>query len=250
MWKNTKGVPKPISRKKTTQNFALFWIIGAFVAFILTNCRHEPPKLQEEKDYFPLKVGQVNYYQRNMQRFRSVGTATDTLRDTLFIKERIIETYKDALGQTVYRFDIDTCGTHDGNYVFYKHGIMFRERNECIRSEANLAQVVLHYPVSAKTVWDGNKYNGLGAVNFRYIETGKTMILGSETFYDCAVVEQKMNDPTFIQDLYTYEVFAPEVGKIKRYDRHLLFIYKGDPESPPVFDENSYIYEDFYFKKD
>lgn len=242
MWINTKDVPKMNLLLLLRTNFTVFGIIGVFSLIFLTQCTPvQQISLPPEPDYFPLKVGLTNHYQRILTTFEVIGTKIDTLKDTFLLRETLKKSLKDVHGIEQFYLEIDTSRRRNTDFKPYRSGLMYILRNECLRTEENLTKVVIYYPVKKGTIWDGNKYNNQGLIDFRYIKTGFPF----KNFENCIQVEQFAEEPTFIQDRYEYEIYAPNIGKVKRYERNLQFI-STDPNKPSVLDPKSYIYEDVW----
>jgi hypothetical protein len=231
---------KPLSFRRLI--FTVFGMVGVISLIFLTHCtpEHQQPT-PVEADYFPLRVGLTNHYQRILTKFQVIGTKVDTLKDTIFVRETLKRSLKDVQGNEQYYLEIDSSRQRNADFKPFRSGLMYKYRNECLRTEETLTKVVIYYPVNKGTIWNGNKYNNQGIADFRYIKTGFIF----NNFENCVQVEQLAEDPTFIQDRYEYEIYAPNIGKVKRYERNLQFI-STDPNKPSVLDPKSYIYEDVW----
>lgn len=242
MWIYTKAVPKMNSMLSFRLIFAVFEIVGLISLIFFTHCTQEPQVPSAiDPDYFPLNVGSINYFQRILTTFEVNGTKVDTLKDTFYLRETLKKSLRDAQGNEQFYLEIDTAQKRNTDFRSYRSGLMYKIRNECLRSEENLTNIVIYYPVKKGTHWDGNKYNNQGMVDFQYAKTSFPF----NKFENCVLVEQLAEDPTFIQDRYEYEIYAPNIGKVKRYERNLQFD-STDPDKPSVLNPKSYIYEDVW----
>jgi|AACY02.2.fsa_nt_gi hypothetical protein len=104
----------------------------------------------------------------------------------------------------------------------------------------------MRFPLRASFTWNGNALNNLGEEQFRYLSIDSTLTLNGQTYNNCVVVEQRNSGSSLLTDIWTYEIFAPGIGKIKRYDRFLRWEFEQDSGGvrSRILDTDSYIYEE------
>lgn len=95
----------------------------------------------------------------------------------------------------------------------------------------NVRELVLKYPVYADTTytWDPylyaetmDKHN----LRYHYLNIDTTVTVGNETFEHCVVVMESTREDTLTNTLKyrkAYTVYAPHIGKIRRFYRQLDF---------------------------
>lgn len=130
---------------------------------------------------------------------------------------RKIQTWRSdvSLG-TSYDFKISKLYTQ--YYDSTETGTRFAER-----IEENKRYLILKFPVSEGIKWNGNLYNILDAQEYEYTHVDTTVTVRGISFANCVVVTQKDNQEGLIRKEFAYEIYAPEIGRIKKYDRTLVF---------------------------
>jgi hypothetical protein len=95
------------------------------------------------------------------------------------------------------------------------------------RIEQNQRVLVLKFPVYPGVAWNGNLYNNAGVKEFYYQNIDSTVTVNGQSFENCVVV-MRDNEQTLISDRLAYDIYAPGVGLIERYDRNLIFDQNGN----------------------
>lgn len=90
------------------------------------------------------------------------------------------------------------------------------------RIEDNIRTVVLKFPVYPYVGWNGNLYNNRGTQEFFYENVDTTVVLNGKTFENCVLVVHQADTTSAISYRYTYEIYAPNVGRIKRYSKVIV----------------------------
>lgn len=96
-------------------------------------------------------------------------------------------------------------------------------------TKENVRELVLKYPMYADTTytWDPYLYaetfeqHGL---RYRYLNIDTTVTVGNETFEHCVVVMESGREdtiPNVVKYRKAYTIYAPNVGKIRRYYRQI-----------------------------
>lgn len=168
--------------------------------------------------------------------------------DTYYKKSELEGTEVDLTGRTVrklqtYRSDISL----GSNYNF----IPYRLYTQYIDSagpgtryaeliEENNRFLVLKFPVSPGISWNGNLYNILGTQEYTYSEVDSTVTVQGKTYENCVVVIQKDNQDGLIRKEFAYEIYAPNIGLIKKFDQTLVFDGANGEFNP----SESYIFQE------
>lgn len=90
------------------------------------------------------------------------------------------------------------------------------------RIEDNVRTRVLKFPVHPFISWNGNLYNNRGAEAFYYANIDTTVTVRGQTFDNCVFVVQKADTTSAISFRYGYEIYAPNVGRIKKYEKIIV----------------------------
>ncbi len=224
----------------------IFGILLLLALVVLTACEQDKPYvLAHTLTIFPNQSGfsRISYVEDTT--FNSAGINAP-LTDLYFKREdlggeeedlsgrplRIIDVYKSPV-----RFDSSYAWEYDRRWTQYfetqPRGNYYAER-----MEQNRRTVVLQFPVYPGVTWNGNLFNELDAEEFFYEQVDTTVSVRGKTFENCVLVIQAADTSGFITDRYAYEIYAPEVGLIKKYDRSLIFDGPNGEFNP----DESYIY--------
>jgi hypothetical protein len=154
------------------------------------------------------KQGQ-NYYKRELL----AGEEQDLRGRSL----RLIEVYRSPaeLG-SAYDFSLDRVWSQF--FQPQESGTYYAER-----TEENQRYLLLKFPVSEVQRWNRNAFNSQGEQELRYGNVDTTVTVNGKTFEHCVYVIQKDDTLGFINKAFAYEIYAPEVGLIKKYDNTQVF---------------------------
>ncbi|MEO0471284.1 MAG: hypothetical protein AAF206_16765 [Bacteroidota bacterium] len=205
-----------------------FLILLLFAAVFLTHCNRVKDVIPPYTlTIFPMEEGdsRVTYVE---------DTTFDTrgpVPDVYFKRERIANAEEDLLGRSIRRVEVfrsdsilntDFIWKIDRVYAHYfepqENGDFFAER-----IEENQRILILKFPVFEGVKWNGNLFNNLGVQEFKYQVTDTTVNIRGQTYENCVMVVQKADTSGFINDKFAYEIYAPEIGLIKKFDRTLVF---------------------------
>ncbi|MEZ4827404.1 MAG: hypothetical protein R3C61_14160 [Bacteroidia bacterium] len=165
-----------------------------------------------------------------------ISAVTDTSFNTagpvparFYKKEEISGTETDLTGRKIYRLDIyhsDFDRGLDFDWKYYLLATVFFEPQTtgdyyAERSENNTRVQVLKFPVNNFVSWNGNLYNDLGAQEFYYGNIDTTVVVQNVTYEHCVMVVQE-NTEGLIRRSLAYEIYAPDIGLIKKYIRTLV----------------------------
>lgn len=167
-----------------------------------------------------------------------VTLVSDTTFDTsgpvtskYFKKEETKNVEEDLLGREVnllhvFRSDFDL----GNNYEFELDRVWYQYEDPdrtgdyyAERIEENKRILVLKFPAYPDVVWNGNLYNNSGVQEFRYENVDTVVTVQGVTYENCVMVIQKDEQASFINQKFAYEIYAPNVGLIKKYDRTMVF---------------------------
>jgi len=109
-----------------------------------------------EQDFYPLEVGKYWEYQMDSVIYSIGGSIVDST--TSFIREEIVDTYVDATGDTIARFDKSWKRNIADSWEVQKAFTATISGNQVIRTEDNLRLIKLVLPPSVGSSWDSNAF--------------------------------------------------------------------------------------------
>ncbi|MEM7375140.1 MAG: hypothetical protein AAF587_41485 [Bacteroidota bacterium] len=131
---------------------------------------------------------------------------------------RLINVYRSDLDLgTNYEFQIDRVWSQ---FIDPQSGTdYFAER-----IEENDRILILKFPVSTGISWNGNLFNDrqVGTGIFEYGDTDTTVVIQGMSFDNCVMVIHSADTNNLINNRFAYEIYAPEIGLIKKYDKTIV----------------------------
>lgn len=223
-----------------------FWVLGLFL--LLMACEQDKPYvLPHTPLIFPNQAGvqRISYVEDTT--FNSAGIDQPVV-DLYFKWEQLAGEETDLTGRnlrlvdvhrSVVRFDSSYAWEYDRRWAQYfepqPSGNYYAER-----IEQNRRTRVLKFPVFPGVSWNGNLFNEQATEEFFYQNVDTTVVVRGRGFDNCVVVVQAADTTGFITDRFAYEIYAPEIGLIKKYDRTLVFDGPNGEFNP----DRSYIYRE------
>lgn len=87
---------------------------------------------------------------------------------------------------------------------------------ELVVTEGTSSFVKLRFPVQLGSPWNGNRFNNRGKDDYEITEQSVARDVNGVEFNDCIQVEQEFNDDIIVFQDIRYEVYARNVGMIKK----------------------------------
>jgi hypothetical protein len=233
-------------RRSSVIALLLFFFV---VYALLATCTRVKTVPQEEvtfpESYFPLKKGQTRIYRFRISRYNEAGILE--IAQQHYIKQTTVDTFVDEDGRNAFQVRIDSSDTFPlSNPVTIGFESHSRFQNGAEVKKGNSRIVVLEAPVKKDRQWDGLRYTferptGFNRQLFQYVQLDTTLMIGNRQYNNCIMVQQRLIDDLTTYKVHTYEIYAPEVGLIKRYDKYQVLLLK--PDGTEIDQENSYLYE-------
>lgn len=183
-------------------------------------------------DIFPVVEGQS----RITFRIDSTYDTSGGLEDRYYKRETYDNLETDLTGRELRRILVDRSEADLGtDYQWNRdrvwsvfvpdsvNGDYFIER-----IEENRKIRILKFPVLEGIKWNGNLLNQNDTEEFEYVITDTTVTVTAGTFENCVMVVNKDERGSFIQKTYAYEIYAPGVGLIKKFDQTKFFDKPGN----------------------
>ncbi len=198
----------------------LFFALGACV-------RDSNPILPHTYLIFPTDAGKYRITYVIDSTFNTSGAVVDQY----FRKTQIGANEVDLTGRTVQRLELfrsDSAFGTDYRFEIDRVWTMHKDETDdrdyyAEQTEDNRRYLKLRFPVYKNISWNGNLYNDLGTQVYRYLNVDSTVIVRGKIYQDCVVVLQRLDTTSAIFDRFAYEIYSPNIGLVKKYDRVMVF---------------------------
>lgn len=140
------------------KNF-VFLLLSFVSIFMMTSCESETEILDESTfgyDFFPVSVGKSWVYASDSIILSSGGTRRDTFRS--FIREVVGDTFVDATGNTAFRLQRFFKRNESDPWISTNTWTCSIDKNMAIRTEENIRQVKLVFPIKKGLRWNANVF--------------------------------------------------------------------------------------------
>lgn len=224
-------------------------IFLGLIIFLLSSCTQEK-KIPTEvitfpESYFPLIIGQSKVYKVKLSKYNEIGEPK--VVQEYFLHHTTLDTFMDEDGRFAYKVRVDSSNSlpiSEGKTIGYKS--FSRYQNGAEIKDGNTRIVVLEAPVKVDHQWNGLRYTferptGFNPQQFKYIHIDTAIRTNDRIYENCIVIQQRRIDDLSTYKVLTYEVYAPEIGLIKRYDNYQVLLIK--PNGTEIDGINSYLYE-------
>lgn len=167
-----------------------------------------------------------------------IDTTFDTGGDVLnkyYKKEETRGTEEDNIGREVNLLHVSRSAFEWGDArefeldrVWYQYknpdrtGDYFAEK-----IEENSRSLVLKFPAYPGVSWNGNLYNSREKENFFYHRVDTAVSVQGTLYENCVMVVQKVDTLGLLNQKFAYEIYAPNIGLIKKYDRTMIYKQPG-----------------------
>jgi hypothetical protein len=205
-------------------------IVASFLALAM-GCERTLPVNEVDRKYFPTDSARYRTY----AVFSKSYNPADSVRK-FFYKRELHEQQERDLNNRLRRVvrieesPYDSLGfpPYAPEALRYKQlWQLWRTSDHSLRTEGNITYAVLGYPILVNRKWNGNQYNSSGTAQYQYRNIDTTVTLNGRTYSNCVFVVQRQNK-SLVSDVYTYELYAPNIGKIARFDRFLTYEIRGN----------------------
>ncbi|MDP5169055.1 MAG: hypothetical protein NWR72_02330 [Bacteroidia bacterium] len=210
-----------------------FSLLLACAVLVLTGCEATlDPVAPHTWDIFPIVEGAS----RITLRIDSTYNTSGGLEDRYYKQETVGNTETDLAGRTIHRLLVDRSDVSNGaEYQWERDRVWALYAPDSVngdyyveRIEENQKVRILKFPVLQGVSWNGNLLNQNKEQIFEYGNVDTTVTVLAGTFENCVMVVNKDERASFIQDTYAYEIYAPGIGLIKKYDRTKFYDKPGN----------------------
>lgn len=186
--------------------------------WVLLACRRELPRptYAAGTSLFPLETGRWWVYEVRETTYTTTGP--ESVR--YLVRMRIDTPTTDAYRRPSFYVVWDTCAIQDsGQFAFYRVGLAYRDSAQAELWENNRRLLLLRFPLSPHLRWNRYQYTDLPPEMCRYLSTDTLYTLAGRTFPHSAFVLRQLDTISLLQRSYFYEVYAPNIGLVHRYER-------------------------------
>jgi hypothetical protein len=178
--------------------------------------------------YYPLTSGNWIVYRVDSIDYNGFTGVVDTF--SFQIKEVIGDVFFDNSNRLSHKIEryyrINSLDTWQIVGVYYATATT--ERVE--RIEENVRFMKLAFPVLTGLKWNGNAFNTMEPLEYKYVDINSPFSVGTFLFDSCAFVSQQ-NEVTLISRDIADEIYARNVGMVYRKAVHLELNMNGTIKS-------------------
>lgn len=226
-----------------------FIFIFCGFALVLSACKtEEDPYFPDSgEDYFPLEIGKYWIYAVDSTVFDPTGGDTMVFFSQTFVKDEILDTLSDNLGNTLFRTERSERKSETETWQTKKVFTQSIQNNQAIRTEDNLRFIKLAFPLRRNNTWDGlvhfDAENLIATVagesiqpfknwgDFRLLEVGEADTVGTFIFDEVTTLREA-DDETLIELRFSREKYARGVGLVHK-EMRILDTQKCQEECQP-----------------
>lgn len=213
-------------------NIRLSYILMFLVAGLLA-CDNTIDLIQPHTwDIFPVEEGAS----RVTLRIDSTYDTSGGVEDKYYKQETYSNLEEDLTGRQIRRILVDRSDISLGQaYQWERDRVWGLFVPDSVngdyyieRIEENKKIRILKFPVYEGVKWNGNLLNQDDPEPYEYVITDTTVTVRAGTFDQCVMVVNKDERGSFIQKTYAYEIYAPGIGLIKKFDQTKFFDKPGN----------------------
>ncbi|MCB9232007.1 MAG: hypothetical protein H6581_10110 [Bacteroidia bacterium] len=214
----------------------MMFLTGLILLGMALGCnRTFDPLSPESQLIFPNESGKYRIYQVIDTLYETSSPKSWGGEDQTYLKKEISQgTETDLLGREVARLEVltspdtlDNVGNYIYNFTFEQLWTQYQGNQFGERTEGNVRYLALKFPVYPGLTWDGNLFNAEDSQTYTYLNTDTTVTILGKTYPHCVMVLQQpfhepvpRGGPLYIEK-FAYEIYAPHVGKIKKYTKNI-----------------------------
>ncbi len=143
-----------------TKNLLLILVTCLLAGFYacVKDENEELPPIEYGYEYFPLAVGKYRVFQIDSILFDTIAGKIKTDSFRTFLKEEIVDTFKNGLGETVFR--IERYERKKASDVWTVRDVASAERSKAnaIRTEQNFRLIKMTFPLRVRQSWKSTLY--------------------------------------------------------------------------------------------
>ena len=184
----------------------LLYVLLFGFASCSNNDRLEP---FSDTDYFPLQIGQSSEF--DLQRTVYSATELPEIKNYT-IRRLVADSFKDLQDHWTYKIEY-AVQNGQKSWKTDSFTTVRQTAAELLVQENGQTILTQIYPVSEGTSWNGNCYNSIGELKFRYTKTGHPYQTESGIFQKTITIVRQ-DDSTLLSRNKYIEVYAQDVGLV------------------------------------
>jgi hypothetical protein len=169
-------------------------------------------------EYYPLRVGKYLHYRVDETTY---ALARPAVSRTYEIRETLTDSFPGSAGETLYRVE-RAVRTTGGNWQIDSVMTAWRTVDRALRNQNGNTEIKLVFPLANRQRWNGNLFNTLGERLFEMNGLARPLTLGTQRF-DSTVTVVQQNDSTLVALRRHREVYARDVGLVRRERANLFY---------------------------
>lgn len=218
-----------------TMTTRLYWLAPLFLSLLWLGCdRDQAYILPTTLEIFPHDAGHTRTMYVEDTTYTTAGLNAP-LTINFYQRETVGELETDLMGRDIRLVNVDVSPVlPDSSFQFEPEAVWtqyFAPQPQgtyyAERTERNQRVRVLKFPVYPGIAWNGNLYNDQGPREFYYQAIDSTVTINGRSYPHCVVVIRQEQEESLIFDRWAYDIYAPGIGLIERYDRNLVFDQNG-----------------------
>jgi hypothetical protein len=192
-------------------------ILSLFIfVLVFSSCEEDnpPPPPDLGYRYFPLITGNERIYLVDSLAYDNNAGITDIDTFRYYYREQVGEIYQSGNGENWYMIYRAFADTLDGNWRVSNTWRALQNELYAQQNEDNRVFVKMVFPVKENKSWNGNMFNALDAITYRFIATEVPY-----NQFDNTIIIQMENDSNAIEVIRRNEQYAKDVGLVYfKYD--------------------------------
>ena len=206
-------------------NKRILFLLSFFTLFACTDDEGEAPAIDDGFDYAPLAVGQSSIFQIDSIIYDDFNSSSDTI--SFQRKEEIVNSFIDDAGVEAFRIELSRRANDTSAWQLIRVFTSRKNNTRYVRTDNNIATILLVFPPEKGTEWDGNLLNTKEESEFTYTSVDQTETINQQEYQPVVTVLQE-DEFNRIQQFFTEEKYAKGVGLVYRKDKQLETELNGD----------------------
>lgn len=215
-----------------TKQFFCLIILALLIAACSRDDDGDQVNLDLGYGYFPIETGHYVVYRADSIWHDNPTQDAVGVHDTssYYIKELIESDFTDGSGETAQRLERFKRFSQDDPWELVDVWFIKRTSLNAQKIEENVRYIKMGFPIESNSTWNGNALNNNPPRTYRYDSLYVARTFGELTFPETVKVLQ-LDNFNFVEDQHAFEIYAPEVGLVRRYFRDLTtrLDYSEDP---------------------
>lgn len=179
-------------------------------------------------DYAPIAIGQSSIFQIDSIIYDDFNSSSDTI--SFQQKEEVVSSFLDDAGAEAYRIELSQRTNDSIDWKLIRVFSSRKNKTRYVRTDNNIATVLLVFPPEKGKEWDGNFLNTKDELEFSYTSVNQAETINQQNYPSIVTVLQE-DEFNRIQQFFTEEKYARGVGLVYRKDKQLETELNGDIRS-------------------